>query len=268
MKTYTSIQEVSTAFKSGQLSFNDESFTIGVEEFVMLPTTELPFIHYLNETKNGIVYTSSEHDIVLIYKGNYPCDAVAIPKLINEDKERTILGEVADVRFTSLPSSSILKGKVDTGATICSLHCDDYNINQESQQITFTCTDLSNNKITVPLVNMQAVKNSQGVDNRPVIEMSVKIGEQTFEGIQFNLNNREKMDYPVLIGQNLLDKGKFLIDPTLAEGVNWELVNVVINEIELDDNAELNRLYYMLSKSNHTLQEVISHAARFISDHD
>ena len=128
-------------------------------------------------------------------------------------QDREVIGDFVELRFVSLPSSSFIRGKVDTGATICSLHCEKFQVNEQSQQITFKCRQLSNNSITVPMTEQQAVKTSDKTEYRPVIEMSVKVGNQVIEKVKFNLNNRSTMDTPVLIGQNLIKAGNFLIDP-------------------------------------------------------
>ena len=44
----------------------------------------------------------------------------------------------------------------------------------------------------------------------------VKIGDQEIEE-EFTLADRSHMTYPVLIGQNILKKGNFMIDPNKGE---------------------------------------------------
>jgi len=202
--------------------------------------------------------------------------------------EREVIGDYIELRFTNLPSSSFLRGKVDTGATICSLHCDGHQINEQTGQITFKCSHLSANSITVPLADRQAVKTADnGTEYRPVIEMSVKIGENVIDNVKFNLNDRSKMDCPILIGQNLIKEGNFLIDPKkqVVEKKSDDQKNVdkdnkiehsveVIfsTEPETENNKEsvdaarrekIDAVYQMMRVSDITLRELLDYAESY-----
>jgi hypothetical protein len=63
-----------------------------------------------------------------------------------------------------------------------------------------------------PITRTKIVKSASGVKRRPIIIVKVKIGKKTIEE-EFTLADRAHMTYPVLIGQNILQKGDFLIDP-------------------------------------------------------
>jgi hypothetical protein len=56
------------------------------------------------------------------------------------------------------------------------------------------------------------VKSAQGVSMRPVIKAQIIIKGEKLEG-EFTLAKRTHMTYPMLIGQNILKKGKFMVDP-------------------------------------------------------
>lgn len=126
------------------------------------------------------------------------------------------IGSTVEVRFTNIPGSVPLKGKVDTGADVSSLHATEHHIHDG--RVTFTCPELSTNKITVPLITQQTVKSSDGgQEYRPVIELNVKVNGKLLTNVEFNLNDRGNMKFPVLIGKNILIKGGFKIDPRLDE---------------------------------------------------
>lgn len=151
---------------------------------------------------------------------------------MNDDK-RAVIGDFVELRFTDLASSQFVRGKVDTGATICSLHCEGHKIDEASNQITFKCSTLSPNSITMPLSDRQAVKNADGTEYRPVVELSVKVDDVVVEKVKFNLNDRSSMDCPVLIGQNLIKAGKFLIDPSrVSEALTASRLDDVDNDID------------------------------------
>lgn len=148
---------------------------------------------------------------------------------------RAVIGDFVELRFTDLASSQFVRGKVDTGATICSLHCEGHEIDEKSNQITFKCSVLSPNSITMPLSDRQAVKNADGTEYRPVVELSVKVDDTIIEKVKFNLNDRSAMDCPVLVGQNLIKAGKFLIDPSrVSEALTASRLDDVESEFDAD----------------------------------
>lgn len=63
-----------------------------------------------------------------------------------------------------------------------------------------------------PITRTKIVKSASGVKRRPIIIVKVKIGTKVIEA-EFTLADRAHMTYPVLIGQNILKEGNFLIDP-------------------------------------------------------
>jgi hypothetical protein len=63
-----------------------------------------------------------------------------------------------------------------------------------------------------PLTRTKIVKSASGTKKRPIVHAKVKINGNIMEE-EFTLADRSHMTYPVLIGQNILKKGNFLIDP-------------------------------------------------------
>jgi len=138
------------------------------------------------------------------------------------------IGSTVEIKITNIPGSSPMKGKVDTGADICSLHADGWKVMNDSVQ--FSCPELSNNVITASLVDTQSVRTSDGrTEYRPVIELNVKINGKLLNNVLFNLNDRGKMEFPILVGRNALSSGNFKIDPSMDEGldvdINWDLIH-------------------------------------------
>lgn len=174
-------------------------------------------------------------------------DSVNIPK-------EKIIGDVVDVIITSMPGSKPIKGKVDTGADVSSLHAEDYQIN--NGQVTFTTPELSENQITVPVIEKQAIKLSNGdTEYRPVIELNIKINEMQLSNVMFNLNDRGAMTHPMLVGQNVLECGGFMIDPRIdmvedeeRYEADWEALQEefkdceVASIVEEDDTEILQKL--------------------------
>jgi len=90
-----------------------------------------------------------------------------------------------------------LVARVDTGAT-CSSIDDDFV-----------------EKLNLgPVVRDKLVKSASGIKKRPLILIKIEIRGQIIED-EFSIADRHHMKYPVLIGQNVLKKGKFLVDPLI-----------------------------------------------------
>jgi hypothetical protein len=171
-----------------------------------------------------------------------------------------LIGDIATVKFTSFSSPRELKAKVDTGATISSLHADNYKINGNT--VTFTCTPLGPNSVTIPLKTQHAVKSPDGGTNyRPVVELNVKVNGKLMNNVLFNLNDRGNMDQPVLIGQNILQAGKFFVDPSRNETVELDLSELekLIEDVEPEANDAIQEIYQKMLDSNVSFRDLVRH---------
>jgi len=161
------------------------------------------------------------------------------------EEQTQVIGDVVVLQIELPSGAGAIKGKVDTGADVCSLHADSMKVSGNS--VTFTNSELSDSTITAPMVDKQAVKSSDGgVEYRPVIMLNVVINDKPVKGVQFNLNNRSEMEYKCLVGQNLLEKTGFMINPSQDEVPNNEmresdewLDDETMNEITVDIDALL-----------------------------
>lgn len=113
-----------------------------------------------------------------------------------------------------------LEAKVDTGARTSSIHCRDVTVEREGKDgrvdISFTLLDpehpdYNGRRFRARRTATRTVRSSNGeVQVRHVIEADVVIAGQTIR-TEFNLADRETMNYPVLVGRRLL-RGKFVVD--------------------------------------------------------
>ena len=134
---------------------------------------------------------------------------------MNIDKEK-ILGVTTELQISNIPGCPPIKAKVDTGADISSIHAEDWST--QNGQVSFMSADISPNRITLPVIEKQAIKSSNGdIEYRPVVELDVKVNGVPMSGVMFNLNDRGSMEYSILIGKNILERGGFLIDPKIVE---------------------------------------------------
>lgn len=134
--------------------------------------------------------------------------------LPSKQSERTGSAVVTPIEFHSPFYGVETQGKVDTGADICSIHGTNIEIITKSKQVSFDSEVLSDKRITMTYEDRQAVTTADGgVEYRPVVLLDVTIAGKKMSGIAFNINDRSNMTHKVLIGQNALEKGRFLVDP-------------------------------------------------------
>lgn len=110
-----------------------------------------------------------------------------------------VLGLTEEITLIGAKHSKTIIARIDTGARSSSLDLD------LAKQLQF--------KETKP---PRIVKSASGVSERPVVHAKVVILDKELEG-DFTLADRSHMTYPVLIGQNILRKGRFLVDPLKKE---------------------------------------------------
>jgi hypothetical protein len=121
--------------------------------------------------------------------------------------DKTVIGAAEDIVI--MPVGVRLAARVDTGAYSSSLDVCDFKV--EGKYVTFALSDrCGGHKMRRPLIKMKTVRTSEGSDKRPVIILDICVGSKLIK-TRFTLNDRSKMDYPVLLGRKAL-AGKFVVD--------------------------------------------------------
>lgn len=64
-----------------------------------------------------------------------------------------------------------------------------------------------------PILKTKIVKSANGQSRRPTIESVIEIKGKKIKSL-FTIADRRNMKFPILIGQNTLKEGKFLINPS------------------------------------------------------
>ncbi len=122
--------------------------------------------------------------------------------------EKTTIGAVEDVIV--LPWNLRLPARIDTGAATTSIDARNIKI-KDGNMVEFCLPKKYGGiRILLPVVELKTVKSAVGDNRRPVVEMEMCIGSVRFRE-QVNLNDRSKMEYPLLIGRNVL-KNNFIVD--------------------------------------------------------
>lgn len=111
-------------------------------------------------------------------------------------KDKVILGMIEHVTVHgSKGREAEVLARVDTGATSSSI---DYTLAGELQ--------------LGPIISSKVVKSASGIKKRPTIKVKITLTGTIIEE-EFTLADRSHMTYKMLLGQNVLRKGNFLIDP-------------------------------------------------------
>ena len=108
-----------------------------------------------------------------------------------------------------------IEAKIDSGNGAYNvLH--GVNLQHEGNQVTF---DTVNDKqITKPVVEFIDINVGSGpdgeptIDNRPVVEFDIQIGDKTYPNTKFSIGSREGNDYKILVGKEFIEELGGIID--------------------------------------------------------
>ncbi len=130
------------------------------------------------------------------------------------------------------PEKVAVKFKLDTGALTSSMHAENIDRFEKDGddwvRFTLELKDIDTDKkiekrLERELVRDIKVRGAGGAESRPVVRMKVCLGDKIYEE-QFSLNDRDKMNYPVLVGRRtlknigLVDSSKtFTVEPNCPE---------------------------------------------------
>lgn len=303
MKEYENLDEVRTAWKTGYFEFPNHMVVSGIPyqirhgsktDFLeVVQRTAKPYIvyqtstaHYKAARKQGL-----ERWVMFIWGMDATYRIIPYnvqpmsPQFLGGSGGAKIMKEgtteyIGDVVLlkVQLPSGvGVLKGKVDTGAEISSMHAEP-GWKVVGDHVKFANGHLSKSVITVPVADQQAVSSADGgTEYRPVIALDITVNDKPVRNALFNLNDRSSMEYPALIGQNILDKTNFVINTrmndtqtpenqtegTEQEGeVDWDWLheNIANTENVLTqetDSATIRKVAETLSGANFSFSDLL-----------
>jgi hypothetical protein len=130
------------------------------------------------------------------------------------------------------PEKVAVKFKLDTGALTSSMHAENIDRFEKDGddwvRFTLEMEDIDTDRniekrLEREVVRDIKVRGAGGAEERPVVLMKVCLGNKIYEE-QFSLNDRDKMNYPVLVGRRtlenlgLVDSSKtFTVEPDCSE---------------------------------------------------
>jgi hypothetical protein len=123
--------------------------------------------------------------------------------------EKITIGAVEEVIL--LPWGIQVPARIDTGAATSSLDvCEIKKTGRK--EIEFRLPErCGGNQVRMPVVAWRIIQSTEGIaEHRPVVEIKLCLGSKQFR-TQVTLNDRSKMEYPLLIGRRALE-GNFIVD--------------------------------------------------------
>jgi len=142
-------------------------------------------------------------------------------KVVVEKAHLPIIGEVEPIYF--LPMKSPFFARIDTGASISSLDCDDVEYFERDGE-KWVSFELKNRKTGEKHVFEKKLEASFKIrrigesEHRKSVMMDVKMGGETFKAL-FTLADRSSFDYQGLVGRNILT-GRFIVDTSTSYTLN------------------------------------------------
>lgn len=128
-----------------------------------------------------------------------------------------IIGAVEPIYI--LPMKSAFEARIDTGATTSSLDVDEMNEFERDGEkwVSFTIKNRRSGEIYTfekPILKNVRIKRIDDKEHRIKVLMPVSFGGEKFVS-EFTLAKREKFEYQVLIGRNILS-GRAIVDTSLS----------------------------------------------------
>ena len=125
------------------------------------------------------------------------------------DEAKITLGVVEDIILT--PWGISFPARIDTGADLSSLDARDIVVRHNIADFRLGGR-YGDKRLQLPIVEWGRVQTSMGVEERPVVAISICLGSKLVS-TPATLRDRSGMAYPVLVGRSAL-KGAFLVDPS------------------------------------------------------
>ena len=113
------------------------------------------------------------------------------------------LGLIETITFKELGP---IEAKIDSGNGAYNvLHGVNLNFNKNKTEVTFDT--VNNKKLSKPVIEFIDINVGSGpdgeatIDNRPVVEFDIEIGDKIYPNTKFSIGSREDNDYKILVGK-------------------------------------------------------------------
>jgi len=132
---------------------------------------------------------------------------LSLTPLYAEDKAKTVIGGVEEVVL--FPWGVKLPARIDTGAGMTSLDVRDLTIKNRFAQFRLP-EKYGNTLISLRVIRYCKVRSADSRGRRPVVEIELCLGSKRMR-VRANLNDRSQLEYPLILGRNVLNQG-FMVD--------------------------------------------------------
>lgn len=138
------------------------------------------------------------------------------PKAV-QARPANVIGAVEKIYLP--PMKSAFLSRIDTGATTSSLDADSIRTFERDGKswVSFTVKNRATGETYTfekPRVKKIRVKRILEDEHRPMVEMDVKMGGETFKA-NFTIAERENFEYQTLVGRNILS-GRAIVDVSVS----------------------------------------------------
>jgi len=127
--------------------------------------------------------------------------------LYAEDRTKILIGAVEEVVL--FPWGVKLPARIDTGAGMTSLDVRDLTVKNRIAQFRLP-EKYGNTLISLPIIRYCKVRSADSRRRRPVVEIELCVGSKRMR-VHANLNDRSQLEYPLILGRNVLNQG-FMVD--------------------------------------------------------
>jgi hypothetical protein len=155
---------------------------------------------------------------------------------------KSLIGRFETVDFPALLLSDI-PAKVDTGASISSVHTTDIKEIKKNGNTALKFTLLGTHNsydykrvVILDTFSTKVIENSFGhSEKRYLVTLKVKVANKTFNA-QFTLADRSKKSFPILLGRELLN-GRYIVD-TSTSNVSRKILEERMPKVLKEDSDE------------------------------
>jgi hypothetical protein len=155
---------------------------------------------------------------------------------------KSLIGRFEPIGFPGLLLDEV-PAKVDTGASISSIHAENIKEIKKNGKVNLKFTLLGSHysydysrEVVVDNFSIRVIENSFGhSEKRYLVTLKVKVAKKIFNA-HFTLADRSKKSFPILLGRELLN-GRYIIDTSICN-INRKLLESRMPKVLKEDNDE------------------------------
>jgi RimK family alpha-L-glutamate ligase len=146
-------------------------------------------------------------------------------KISNDDFN--VIGTVDKIIIKYFNDEKPIDARIDTGAEYSSINGSDINLTDET--ISFSFGDY---RYRFSLLKSVKIVSANGKESRPIIRADIDINGNILHNVEFTVNDREGLNYDVLLGRRALAQANILVNPAFSQ--------IDIDKKKEDDSSQEN----------------------------